>query len=170
MYMRGLPFKKEARIRLPANPYPLFRSKHSLRHSPPCLYFIILWPYYKSYFPFGRENAFWNEPAWKAPILSLLSKHMNRHTWLPYHPSPKMCVTAVPISSSWPLITERSAASMLNPISKEVGTETWRIRGTSAQYLSTAIPWSGRKDRICARMSFTTTVQLAWIEKESGRM
>ena len=31
--MRGLPFKKEARIRLPANPYPLFRFKHSLRHS-----------------------------------------------------------------------------------------------------------------------------------------
>ena len=29
-----------------------------LTAQPPCLYFIILWPYYKSYFAFGRETAF----------------------------------------------------------------------------------------------------------------
>ena len=63
--MRGLPFKKEARIRLPANPYPLFQSKHSLRHSP--LAYIL------SYF---GQNLMTTPPIWRRVFELLPSKNL----------------------------------------------------------------------------------------------
>ena len=77
--MRGLPFKKEAHIRLPANPYPLFRSKHSLRHSPLAYILSYFGHITNPIFHLVGRLRFEMNPHWKAPILSLLSKHMNRH-------------------------------------------------------------------------------------------